>query len=282
MDVKNQAEAKASSTTGPGIEAREPFKWGGLAAALPLLTGMALVASVAYDYSFFWALGLSLDEIPSTLSDHVRSAVVWSPKLVLSAIGYATIALFLKRVEGGLSEEELVRRSRFPRFTRWFRRTGDRSFTFWAVLVALLGPFLSTSDSWMIVTFLILWGMLMTSIISHPTLRESFSTSTTRFLLVSPILLSVICLFGYSAGARIRERTTPAWEALIETDGQLQKMTLLGVRQFQGFAIFVTMNGATTIVPSADIQQLSQIRSPQSREMNVCKWLNLLCKPKAT
>ena len=52
-----------------------------------LITAVLLVLSTAYDFSFLYALGLSFEELPSTLADHVRSVIVWAPRALLYADG---------------------------------------------------------------------------------------------------------------------------------------------------------------------------------------------------
>jgi hypothetical protein len=56
---------------------------------LSLLATAMLIVSISYDFFFFLALGLSLSDVPTSLADHSRSAVIWAPVLLLnSAIGF--------------------------------------------------------------------------------------------------------------------------------------------------------------------------------------------------
>ena len=135
-----------------------PFMWATLAGSLPLFAAGLPVVSVAYDYAFFLALGLTLDELPSSLSEHVRSAVIWAPNVSVAFILYAVVELALQRVEGGRTEEELVASSPTPRFTRMFRRSGDAVVWIGAVIAAVLGPFYSTDSGWVFFSFTVLWG----------------------------------------------------------------------------------------------------------------------------
>ncbi len=45
--------------------------------AIPLLTASLLVLSIIYDYFYIKSLGLNFYEIPTTISDHARSSIVW-------------------------------------------------------------------------------------------------------------------------------------------------------------------------------------------------------------
>lgn len=55
---------------------------------MAVIASLLLVVSVFFDYSFLLAIGLSFDEIPSSLSEHVRSAILWAPKVLLTALAF--------------------------------------------------------------------------------------------------------------------------------------------------------------------------------------------------
>lgn len=63
------------------VEAAEKFSKTATSIAIILL-----VMSIFYDYNFFIALGLSFNEIPSSTTEHVRSALLWIPYGILLLI----------------------------------------------------------------------------------------------------------------------------------------------------------------------------------------------------
>ncbi len=156
--------------------------------AVAVISALLLVISVFYDYSFLLAIGLSFDEIPSSLSEHVRSAILWAPKLLLTALAFFMYELFLRRVEGGKSEEELIASSPTPRFTSAFRKSGDLAIPVVCTLVALVGPFLSSGLQWAYLLFVLLWGFLSLSVINHARLGASLSGLRARLFIIAPIL----------------------------------------------------------------------------------------------
>jgi len=55
---------------------RRPFiRFDEVGKLLGLVSAALLALSVAYDYFFLLALGLSFNSVPTTISDHVRSAI---------------------------------------------------------------------------------------------------------------------------------------------------------------------------------------------------------------
>jgi hypothetical protein len=246
---------------------------------LPVLAAALLVASVAYDYAFLLALGVTLDEIPSSLGEHVRSAVVWAPIVSVAFILYAVVELSLRRIEGGRTEDELVARSPTPKFTRAFRRSGDAALWVGAVSAAAVGPFLSTDNGWMFFSFTVLWGSLTLSVLAHPRLKANFNSVPKRLLLITPVLLSFVCMQGHSAGASLKRSTVPAWDAVVKVGDQTNTHQLFGIRRFTTFAVAVTKERQVWLLPNDAILSLKAIRPLDISTLNACRWWQVLCSP---
>jgi len=246
--------------------------------AVAVIASLLLVISVFFDYSFLLAIGLSFDEIPSSLSEHVRSAILWAPKLLLTALAFFMYELFLRRVEGGKSEEELIASSPTPRFTRAFRKSGDLVIPVVGTLVALVGPFLSSDLQWAYVLFVLLWGFLALSVINHARLGTSLSGLRARLFVIVPILLSLVGLHGYQSGAGMLATATPKWEMVLRDGSTTTKQSLLGIRRFGSFAIIVDQSKLVSVVPNDAIVSVKNLASPVQSELNACRWFGVLCQ----
>ena len=75
---------------------------------MAVIASFSLIVSVFYDWGFISALGLRFSEIPTSVSDHVRSWLVWLPKVVIGVIGVLVFELLNRRIEKGMTEEEIV------------------------------------------------------------------------------------------------------------------------------------------------------------------------------
>jgi hypothetical protein len=66
---------------------------------LGITSAMALIASVIYDWGYLKYLGVTFSEVPTTLSDHLRSTILWAPwggLLVLAGLGIEAITRYLE------------------------------------------------------------------------------------------------------------------------------------------------------------------------------------------
>ena len=101
--------------------------------ALAVGATLSLVASLIYDWGFFSALSLSFLELPTALTDHVRSALIWLPKVFASLGALVVFELATRRIEKGMTEEEIVQLSPKPDRTRKFGEGPMKLFTYISV-----------------------------------------------------------------------------------------------------------------------------------------------------
>ena len=139
------------------------------------LTGaIALAVSIIYDWSYFFYLGLSYKEIPASLADHVRDTIVWLPKVTLSAFGVFIIELFNRRVEQGMTEEEIIASSPMPRFTKAIRNSPTYFFIAGAIFIPVATFYwgiVLPLEAYMI-SSIILWFVFQSWLFGHPRIIE--------------------------------------------------------------------------------------------------------------
>lgn len=242
-----------------------------------VFTSALLVLSTAYDLSFLYALGLTFEELPSTLADHVRSAIIWVPRALLYVAGFATYEMLMRRVEGGLTEEELIARSRNPHFMRAFRR-GPR------VLIAILIPIgiaveflFSASELGLFVLALFVWGSLSVSVVKHPRLGVSFTKTTRRLFVVVPIVVIWVATLGYGRGAAMMSASVPNWNVVLKGGAATETRSLVGLRRFSEAAILVEPGRHVSIVSADSILRADALRQPAADLPRLCRWFGANC-----
>jgi hypothetical protein len=243
--------------------------------ALTIIAATLLLMSVSYDYSYMNAIGLSLYDIPSLTTEHVRSAIVWGPALVLSIFGGIVINLIVLRLEDGQTDDELMQ-SATPAI-RTFRKTADgmRKYVFAATLISTL--LFGTNDLWMYNAFLIGWGWLSFSIATHPRMGARFNRLSRVLFCVLPCMFALVCLFGYSAGARLVHETKPAWELTLKSGTSTTKQVFTGLRRFSSFALAVDQNRFVSVLPNESIVGARRLQVIEPERINVCRWFGLMC-----
>ncbi|WP_155774601.1 hypothetical protein [Burkholderia stagnalis] len=72
----------------------------GMATAITLFATLALPCSVIFDWAYYSRLGLRMSQVPTSLADHGRTAVIWAPVM---AVGFA-FSLLQSIITRGLNE----------------------------------------------------------------------------------------------------------------------------------------------------------------------------------
>lgn len=249
---------------------------------LGIAAGGLLIFSTAYDFSFLYALGLSFEDVPTTLADHVRSAIVWSPRVAIYVMAFAMYEMFMRKMENGLSEEELIQRSSNPKFTRAFRRSPQVLFAILAILVIVSYTLFTASSYGVFLASICVWGVLSVEIVRHPRMGVNFSTTGGRLFVVVPIVVIWVGSMGYVRGEGILTSTSPQWTVELKVEQGIEKRQLLGLRRFSTSAIIVATDRRVTVLPSDSIVSAEVIRATDADLSRMCRWFGLLCQPKKT
>ena len=252
------------------------------AGRLLALLGAALLAlSVAYDYFFLLALGLSFNSVPTTISDHVRSAIVWLPKVAIFGFAYVVYELLMRRIEGGRSEEELIRTSPTPRFTKWFRSSANVMFVVLAIFVAVTGTLLSTSLQGVFLGSMLVWGFLSFSVVQHPRMGASFTSAGARLFIIVPLAVIYVASFGYGSAQELLASTTPNWELTTKTASGIAQRKVNGIRTFSASTIVVDTDKRVSVLPADSVVILASLPTSGQQVLNACAWFKVLCPSNA-
>ena len=104
---------------------------------ISFLTSILLVLSIVYDFSYLSALNLSFSQVPTSISDHIRSSLLWAPVLFLGLFVSLTFELVSMRIEKGMSEEEIINSSPNPKIARKIRNSPENFLIFIVIFTAI-------------------------------------------------------------------------------------------------------------------------------------------------
>jgi hypothetical protein len=245
-----------------------------LGTLIGLASGALLILSVFYDFNFLLALGLTFEDVPTTISDHVRSAIVWTPIVGLMTLAFYMLDMFIRRVERGRTEAEIIASSSTPKFTRAFR-TGANYLIL--VMVALFVILFGTSISWLYLGFVFVRGFLSISVVHHPRMGIQFSRTGGRLFIFVPIFVAAVGYVGYERGRRLLTTPTAQWEVTVKTERGVETRRLAGLRRFSDVAITVDLKNGVGVLPAESILVANSIRQTVGEKSMSCKWFGYLC-----
>lgn len=141
-----------------------------------VIASLSLLFSVVYDWGFISAIGLQFSEVPTSVSDHVRSWLLWLPHVIIGLFAILIFELLTRRIERGMTEDEIIHSSSNPLRTEKRRRrpffaAGILGVSL-VVLWLLFGEFFQDGVH---MGLIITWFMFSGWVFSHPTVRARYS-----------------------------------------------------------------------------------------------------------
>lgn len=202
-----------------------------LTEAAGLLISAAFVVSIFYDWGFFTSLGLNSRVVPMSMTDHIATAVLWFPKLLTYTFLFLSMEFFIRRIEGGLTEEEIIQGSRNPTLIKRFRNSPKKPFIiiiiFGFFVWIMIGAYISS------LTLGILWILAAETMFSAPLLAQRTTRALRIFLTFLPFVGIVAFFSGYNEGLHSRYKAEPSI-TIVGTDAS---------REFSGVLLRVLEGG---------------------------------------
>lgn len=218
-----------------------------------VVASVSLGASLIYDWGFLSAIGISFDEIPTSIADHTRSALNWAPRIAIAVVVYLALELTTRRLEGGLSEQEIIAQSANPARTRRLREAPGK----FGFVIAALGffSFVIFGDAFfdgvvfgtvVACTYFVAW------IIRHPRLGGGLAP-TTRILIVGAITAAIL-LWSLGRSQAIKLYTQPPTTIITYTDKRSAQGTIL--RYFDKGVLFRMSKGPIVLLQWSAIDRI--------------------------
>lgn len=238
-------------------------------------SGFSLVISVLYDFCYLHAMGLSLAEVPTTIADHVRSAIIWAPYLVAMAGGGVIYTFFA--LWSGVSSTPPATSSRMNRLLH-----GANRFQFHYVppVLFILSAFIAGTTF----SFVAVWAIAMW-VIGGPMLLKavdrvrklSFAVWFSCYAL--PTIAAVICLLGHIRGTEMRDGRAEAWLVEVKDGDATKTIPTKGLRRFGESVVFVESDRRIRVLPASEVVSATTANIPPLAKRAVCAFLDVYCVP---
>jgi carbon starvation protein CstA len=213
----------------------------------PGFTAAILVISITYDSAYLWALGLSLGDIPSSISEHIRSAILWSPIVFILILIFGSIFLL-----GDTSTDPKKIESDDPIAEALFGARGT-ILSIAALLLLCYVIYETRSYMYVFLAFPAIWMQILTRFASLRARKNLPISMQLRYFLILPIVLSVVGFSGYFLGNRLLNSNKLQWEYTVKKEDKEIVFNTFGQRRFTEFTIAVTESKKILIIPNSNI-----------------------------
>lgn len=235
---------------------------------------LELVPISVFDMGYFDTVGLRFADIPTTISDHVRSALLWVPQAVAAAVAYGGLVLVQWKVADVLSLRAPSPDGDTPCPTSAVRHWINRGLIisafliFWADLLTggLMGKYAAASSA-IVITYIVIDG------ISRSPLVRRLSPARLTALCALPIFAVLVYNTGVSRA--VEEQDEPR-KATITLEGP-KELTFTVYRYLDRGVLAGDGQGKLIFYRWEDIKRLSATFKPPERTNWLCKAIDFTC-----
>ncbi len=245
---------------------------------LAVFAGSLLTLSIAFDWGFLLGIGLSPSEVPTTLQDHVRSAVIWGPYFAVLFLVLLLVQMFVIRLKKTSSESDGAIKRGVRGVAIGFLEMNDIFVVMLLALSALYELIFGRFERGAFALFITVWGLVFVWFSRHPTLGKVIASNFTNLCILglSPFALAGAAFVGFGAGDRLLNSAKVQWEITLKIGDIEQVRQIVGVRRFSEMAILVDSAHHVDVVPASSLM-LSRHLFVQPQPLT-CDWFGVRCK----
>jgi hypothetical protein len=243
-----------------------------------VVASFALVVSVFYDWGFFSALGLQFSEAPTSVSDHVRSWIVWLPKASLSILGVLIFEMLTKRIEKGMTEGEIIESSPNPSVTHKRRQFPFKLLKFSGILIVVSWVvFGDAFQAGLTLGLIISWFTFSFWVFNQQRVLARFS-DTFRILVHWAPPIVIWFYFSGSNDALLRIHSSQSSVVQIKAQRDFPE-TVRMVRSFERWLLVKDANNRVFWISSEDVLRIERGKDPTPFRGIACWASRALCVP---
>jgi hypothetical protein len=211
-------------------------KLSGIAASL------ALLLSIVYDYGYFESLGITFSDVPSSISDHLRTGLIWFPALFFAVVGATIFELITVRIERGMSEDEIITSSPVPEKTKRFRERLIKLLPWIAgciiVSYILAGDYFVSGLPY---AFCLIWFRVAPWLSNHPRIFQRRPRYLRAAIFWIPALFIFLLGKGYTDGKNLILLNKSNYEITLK-DQQNNSQSIILIKQLEKGLLFKKPN----------------------------------------
>lgn len=245
---------------------------------LTMVATLCVALSVVFDWGYLTALELTFSEVPTSLSDHTRSAILWLP-LAASLFPLAIVAsLFSAQIDAKDVREAKSRGEDISAYV-----TNDAKSARWVLAIFSVIAFLLwlafgyRARSFLVMAALAVWVLVVVRATPHDYLGIRLSMLFRFSLVVLPIIPFSLYVAGYNSG---REGISPDQQfgtINVRGSGGQYQLKANVVRLFEKTAIVIVENHNILLLKPDDIIQVEKAKSISINRGVLCDYWRISC-----
>ena len=243
------------------------------------IASLSIIVSVVYDWGFFSALGISFADAPTTLTDHMQSWLVWLPIVAPPALFVLGIELLTRRIERGMTEDEIIASSSSPVWMRRFRNSPNFYMGAMGLILVMLWVLFGEIFFYgLILSLAVCWRSFTGWVFSHPTVRDRHSY---LFRWSVHWLPGVMILFFLWGSMSVEDDfSTRDYKINLRSTSSTKNVEIL--RSFERWVLVREEQNAIAWIPLEDIDRMELVQKPRPFRGLACLFSKRWCPKSPT
>ena len=257
-----------------------PFR--NIGALVGVIASLSAIVSFIYDWGFFWALGISFSQAPTTITDHVQSWIIWLPRVIVIGIFLLAYTLFFARVERGPTEEEMISTSRNTRIINIITKLSNifiiESCILFTILWLLIGGILFFAA---LLALTVLWFLFIKWVFSKTKKGIRYSAFMEYFSLFVPIAVFILFLMGAMSTGVIRAEPSMSHRLVIDGKAGVREIVETELlRTFEKWLLIRDENKQLSWIRLDEVKRIEPLKEPNPFKGLACAISSRWCLPR--
>lgn len=233
---------------------------------LALLGPFCIGFSVVYDWGYLYGLGLSFREVPTTIADHLRSAIIWLPYAIVNLTFVVALGIYLgQRDAAHLSNAEYKKRKELLDNLLWVINGGSL-IAAWVLLGDRMVALAAFGLGQLVVVL-----MLVAERGAPKGLRQAYTLGGFSFLFAS-------CLFASgNIGATSKSNSEPTDELIIKNVAGTETVKGRILRRFEQCLIIVNDKHVVSLIKPDDLVRVTLSSGRPTNKGMLCNSFDVAC-----
>ena len=255
----SQSSSRSVISTGP------TFSCGQIAALSGTIASLGLSISFLYDWGYFFALGISFADAPTTISDHARSWLVWLPITAVPILVVVVVHELLVYRGGVMIDDKMARSSPglvWTKISKLSTRMTDRVIAaagaIHIVTWVMFGETLSRGFPFL--GLFILWCFFIRWALSSVAQKGIVFPLVSIFLYLFPAVVMTVFSSGFSSATSSMENPAVSHRVYAKNAGITPKpMNVRVLRNFEKWLLVSDENKRITWIRLDDINRIELV-----------------------
>jgi len=247
-----------------------------LGKALPVLAVLCLAISISYDWGYIHALDLSFKNIPTTLTDHVRSALNWISEAMLAALVF--VLVFLPTTPSTDSRILTASTNR----VRFYDPSGQKNLVrvvSIAIPLLCLGYLLSDRNSLVFGILLVsIWTLFYIVVLRFTKLRHQ-NVAVLEAILLTPVVFVTFFSLGQIDAVAARFTRVDEFSTIRLNSAPAETRKMIVLRYYDKFILAANEKRELSFISTAEILAIETHAQKRTR-VTICKNFPYVCVEK--